>query len=211
MHVLLVGATGEVGSKLLARLLADDRILYVTIWSRRAIDLNNPKLTTRIVDFENLPPESDDDIDAVVCCVGTTIKKAGSRKAFREVDYDICLNVATWAESQGINQFHVISANGANPDSLFFYNRVKGEMEEALFQLPIPYMYVYRPNLIDSDRSEKRPLERFAILLFRALNPLLIGPFRSLASIKSERIAQGIHTRLFDAQVGYHIIASKNI
>ena len=125
---LLVGATGLIGSFLLQRLLASERYASVTVWARRDIGRAHPKLTVEITDFERLE-ERRADAEDVFCCLGTTIKQAGSQAAFRRVDHDYSVALAHAAARSGAQRLLVISALGANPDSTVFYNRVKGEME----------------------------------------------------------------------------------
>jgi uncharacterized protein YbjT (DUF2867 family) len=119
----------------------------------------------------------------VFCCLGTTIKAAGSQQAFRRVDFDYVLAIARWARTAGARRFLVVSALGADPSSRIFYNRVKGEMEQALDALALPSLVVLRPSLLDGDRREVRPGERLTLALTRPLRSLLPGAIRPVRDV----------------------------
>jgi uncharacterized protein YbjT (DUF2867 family) len=165
---LLVGATGLVGSYALGLLARDERFGRVLVLTRRPLEAENlpPKVETRIVDFER--PESFgpvDDLDAVICALGTTIRKAGSKAAFRSVDFGYTMAVAKCAREAGVGRFLVVTSMGTSPKSMLFYSRVKGELEEALKGLGFPYLGIVRPSFLDGHRAEYRAAEHFAIQL----------------------------------------------
>jgi len=175
---LLVGATGLVGSFLLERLLASARYARVVIWARRDLGKAHPKLSVEIVDFERLAQRRVEAED-VYCCLGTTIGKAGSEKAFRHVDFDYPVALAGTAARSGAKRFLVVSALGANTRSRVFYSRVKGEMEEAVRAAAVPKTYVFRPSLLSGPRAEVRWGERIGFAIGALLGPLL-GKFRPI-------------------------------
>jgi uncharacterized protein YbjT (DUF2867 family) len=175
---LLIGATGLVGSFLLERLLASPRYARVVVWARREIGKSHPKLEVEIVDFERLAQrrlEADD----VFCCLGTTIRQAGSQKAFHHVDFDYPVALAGAAARSGAKRFLVVSALGANKRSRVFYNRVKGEMEEAVRIAAVPKTTIVRPSLLAGPRAESRLGERIGLALSALLGPLL-GKYRPI-------------------------------
>jgi uncharacterized protein YbjT (DUF2867 family) len=175
---LLAGATGLVGSFLLERLLASPRYARVVVWARREIGKSHPKLEVEIVDFERLAQrrlEADD----VFCCLGTTIRQAGSQKAFHHVDFDYPVALAGAAARSGAKRFLVVSALGANKRSRVFYNRVKGEMEEAVRIAAVPKTTIVRPSLLAGPRAESRLGERIGLALSALLGPLL-GKYRPI-------------------------------
>lgn len=179
---LLVGATGLIGAFLLERLLASPRYARVTVWARRAIGRTHPRLKVEIVDFERLarqPLEAED----VYCCLGTTIRQAGSQKAFRHVDFDYPVALAGAAARSGARRFLVVSALGANPRSRVFYNRVKGEMEEAVRIAAVPKTHVFRPSLLSGPRKEARLGEWIGLVVGAVLGPLL-GQYRPIHADK---------------------------
>ena len=133
MHVVITGATGEIGKCLLPLLIDENNISKITIVARRALDIDHPKLTQLITDFNQLSEAAIGDADCGVCCLGTTMAKAGSKTAFEQVDFDLRSRLSpNWLNRRTRHQFHVVSASGANKTSFFFYNRVKGAMEEEI-------------------------------------------------------------------------------
>ena len=175
---LLVGATGLIGSFLLQRLLASARYARVTAWVRRDIGKTHPKLKVEIADFERLQ-ERRVDAEDVFCCLGTTIRQAGSQAAFRRVDYDYPVALAMAAAGGGARRLLVVSALGANPDSRVFYNRVKGEMEVAVRAAGVPRTVFVRPSLLSGPRAEPRLGERVGLVVGNILGPLL-GKYRPI-------------------------------
>jgi len=174
---LLVGATGLIGSFLLQRLLASERYASVIAWTRRDIGQTHPKLKVEIVDFERLE-ERRVEAEDVFCCLGTTIKQAGSQAAFRRVDYDYPVALARAAARGGARRLLVVSALGADPDATVFYNRVKGEMEEAV-RAGVPRTILLRPSLLSGPRAEERLGEKIALVIGNIFGPLL-GKYRPI-------------------------------
>jgi uncharacterized protein YbjT (DUF2867 family) len=174
--LLLAGATGLVGGHALRLAMADPRFDRVVVLTRRplpdsvtgkAVDEAGIEmgsgLDVRIVDFDALDQAAAGmPVDAVACALGTTIKKAGSREAFRKVDRDYPVRLAELAARAGADRFILVSSAGANPRSRFFYSRVKGETEEAVAELGIPGVSILRPSLLLGDRDESRPGEEWA-------------------------------------------------
>jgi uncharacterized protein YbjT (DUF2867 family) len=175
---LLVGATGLVGSFLLRRLTENDAYARVTVWVRRRLEQAHPKIRCEVVNFEQLH-ERRVEAEDVFCCLGTTIKKAGSQDAFRQVDYDYPVALAIAAAGGGARRLLVVSALGANPDSGIFYNRVKGEMEIAVRAAGVPATIFFRPSLLSGPRAEVRRGERIGEAIGKVLGPLL-GKYRPI-------------------------------
>ncbi|MGB5944379.1 MAG: NAD(P)H-binding protein [Leeuwenhoekiella sp.] len=190
---IILGITGVTGTALTEQLFKDQDYDTVVSFHRRKSGLAHPKLEEHIVDPTKLTTFAPSvKADVLFCCVGTTMAKAGSKAAFKKVDYDIPLQGAHYCVQHGINNLIVISAMGANKDSRIFYNQVKGEMEEDISQLDIPKTYFVRPALLDSDRTEKRTAERIAIKGFRILNKMLVGPLKKYRSIKAVTVASAM-------------------
>ena len=172
-RLLLVGGTGEVGRAVLAQALADRRVAEFVALTRRPLAVA-ARLTNIVVDFEALPEAAPWwAVDAVVCTLGTTRQAAGSKEKFAAIDRDLPLRIARLARAAGASRFALNSSLGADPRSGNFYLRVKGEAEEAIGQLGYPGYTIVRPSLIDAARDERRPGERLALTLARALNPLI--------------------------------------
>jgi uncharacterized protein YbjT (DUF2867 family) len=182
--VALAGATGLVGRSILEGLLADTSVQSVHVLARRKPRVAHARLTWHIVDFAALSPLPP--VDEVYLALGTTIKVAGSQAAFRAVDFDANLEVARAAVAAGARRSGLVSAMGANAKSRVFYNRVKGELEDALVQLPFEGLVIARPSLLIGDRAALgqpgRPLENVSNLLSKMLGPLIPADYRPIAA-----------------------------
>jgi len=187
----VAGASGLVGRAILQGLLADDSVAAVHALGRRPLDIQHPKLHFRSVDFAALPALPN--VDEVYLALGTTIKVAGSQGAFRAVDYDANLAVARAAQAEGATRAGLVSAMGADSGSRIFYNRVKGELEEALSHLPWRGLVIARPSFLAGDREALgqpvRSGEKLALKLSRVLRPLIPADLRS---IEASRVAQAL-------------------
>lgn len=179
MKLLLLGATGLVGRLVLQAALDDAQVLRITAPVRRPLPLQAPRLHCPVVDYAHLPEDADWwRADAVVCALGTTLKAAGSREAFREVDHGHLLRAARLARRHGTPAFVLTSAAGADAGSRLFYNRVKGEVERDLAALGFASLTLVRPGLIGGARTESRPAERWSQRVLGALGPLLPRAWR---------------------------------
>ena len=180
--VLVAGATGLVGREILAALLADKMVAAVHCVGRRSPGVSHPKLTTHVVELSALPALPK--LDECFIALGTTIKVAGSQAAFRAVDLDAVVAVASAARSAGATRLGVVSAMGADAKSRVFYNRIKGEMEQSLARMGFNSLVIARPSLIEGDRAalgqSDRPGEGVGILLARGLRPLLPANYRAV-------------------------------
>ena len=187
---LLAGATGLVGGYVLKRLLAHPAYSRVEILVRRETPVHDPKLVQRIVEFEHPDPGMDGiGADDVFCCLGTTIRKAGSQEAFRRVDHDYPLALARFAKTVGAGRFLMVSALGADPRSSVFYNRVKGEAEQAIAAIGLPAAHFFRPSLLIGPRAENRPGEKIAAAVGKVIAPLLLGGLRKYRPIHADAVA----------------------
>ncbi|RZI83491.1 MAG: NAD-dependent epimerase/dehydratase family protein [Rubrivivax sp.] len=184
--VLLVGATGLVGQQCLQLLAQDPAVGEVRALVRRPLAVDLPKVEVCVADFDRLESHTEWlEADWVFCALGTTIAKAGSQAAFRQVDFDYPLQVAQLAKAQGAKRFMLVSALGANPKSRVFYNRVKGELEEAIAALGFESVTFARPSFLAGERAEVRLGERIA-LKFGWLMPELYRP------VQARQVAQGL-------------------
>jgi uncharacterized protein YbjT (DUF2867 family) len=187
--VALAGATGLVGRGILEGLLADASVAAVHALGRREPDVAHPKLIPHVVDFKALPPLPP--IDEVYLALGTTIRAAGSQAAFRAVDFEANLSVARAALAAGARRAGLVSAMGADAKSRVFYNRVKGETEEALAQLPFEGLVIARPSLLTGDREALgqpvRTAEKVATAVSRLLGPLIPANYRPVAAVQVAR------------------------
>lgn len=205
MRLILAGATGLVGRHVLALALAEPRVDQVIAPTRRALPAH-PKLLAPVVDFDRLPGDADWwRADAFVCALGTTMKTAGSRDAFRRVDHDYPLTMAQHAHRHGTPACALNSAMGADADARVFYNRVKGELECGLRAVGFRSLTLVRPGLIGGDRDEHRTGEHIAGLVLRALHPVLPPRWRINPA---PHIAQALLDAALDAPDGVHVVDS---
>lgn len=209
---LLVGATGLVGTHCLQTLLADSRYSRIVVISRRSLSVEHPKLTTILIDFKELAKHSEQlKADHVFCCLGTTIKAAGNQKAFREVDFNYTYDIARLTEQEGAKQFLLVSSIGASAGSKIFYNRVKGELEDAVTSLPFQGVVIFRPSLLLGNRAENRPGEKIGKIFMDLFRPFLIKGFRRYRPIQASVIAKAMVEMAKIELQGSHIFESDQI
>jgi uncharacterized protein YbjT (DUF2867 family) len=201
--VLVAGATGLVGRDVLAGLLADDSVAAVHTLGRRDVPLRHPKLIQHKIDFKAASTSSGQalpalpSVDEAFIALGTTIKVAGSQEAFRAVDHDAVIAVAKAAKAAGAMRLGVVSAMGADKRSTIFYNRVKGETEEALATLGFGTLVIARPSFLAGDReSLGQPVrggEKLALRISRMLAPLVPDNYKSIdAKLVARALLQGV-------------------
>ena len=185
---LIVGSTGLIGKRLLQLLLDDPYYQKVKAITRKPLELKHPKLENLVYDFDKLTEyyanlKSDD----VFCCLGTTIRIAKTKEAFRKVDFDYPVEVARIASSQGASKYLLISALGADKDSAIFYNKVKGEVEEAIGHLAFRSYHIFRPSLLLGHRVEERAGEGAATVFFKIFGFLIPSKYKAIDSAKVAR------------------------
>ena len=190
---LVLGASGLVGDLLLRRLAADGRWTRVVTLGRRPLETAGPTHEDHVVDFGRLDEQAAlFACDDLFCCLGTTIKTAGSREAFRRVDVELPRWAAQLAHSAGATQMLLVSALGADPDSRIFYNRAKGEAERAVSEVGFEAVQIFRPSLLAGDRDEVRVGERVALAVLRPLSPLLGGALAALRPTEATDVARAM-------------------
>lgn len=209
---LIAGATGMVGKKLLSLLLDCPDYGKVFVLSRRIVDIDHQKLQVIISDFNRLDFElPDEKIDDVFCCLGTTIKEAGSAVEFRKVDFDYCLQLAEACQKRGARHFLLISSIGANARSPLLFVRTKGELEEALKKLNYPALSIFRPSMLDGDREEKRPAEEIMLKVLRPLSIFTKLLMPALTPVKDREVAVAMLEGAKTPSQGVRLISSKEI
>lgn len=206
----MAGATGLVGREILAALLTDKRYAAVHCVGRRPLAISHPKLFGHVVDFENLTSlPGIDQIDDVFIALGTTIKVAGSQAAFRAVDFAAVVALARVAKAAGAVKLGVISAMGASTASAIFYNRVKGEMEEALAGLGYRVLVIARPSMLAGERETltqaPRPAERLGLLAMTLFKPLIPANYRAIAATQ---VARALLKTLYRTEQGTRVLLS---
>lgn len=187
---LILGATGLVGKEVLKQALEDPIYSKIKIIVRSPQEIQHSKLEELVIDFRKMEQyENEFAVDHVYCCLGTTIKKAKSKEKFRLVDYEYPLLAARLSKGRA-EKFLIISAQGANANSPFFYNKIKGELERDLIALGLPNLIIFRPSLLLGDRQEDRPMEKIAGKMMRLINPLFSGPLKKYAAIEASYVAE---------------------
>ena len=207
---LIAGSTGLVGRELLILLVENPTYEKVIALVRKKNAYQHEKLIQVETDFNDLATVSSSfrGVNDVFCCLGTTMKNAGSKNAFRKVDFEYPVNLAAFAEKNSCTGFYCISAMGADFKSRVFYNRVKGEMEQKVSGNKIPSIYFFRPSLLIGYREEVRSGERMAIALFRALAFIFWGPLKNLKGIPSSKVAVAMMNAADNPEKGKHTVLS---
>jgi uncharacterized protein YbjT (DUF2867 family) len=210
---LIAGATGLVGRECLVRLLDEDGYERVLALVRRPLPQSDPKLDVRIVDFDRLGAAETEfpACDDVFCCLGTTMKQAGSEEAFRRVDFTYVVALASQALQHGARQFLLVSSLGANPRSPVFYSRVKGETEAAIIALPFEGRQIFRPSILSGERAEDRPGERAGLVAMRGMRFALRGRLRKYRPIPATAVAAAMVQVALRAPRGVNIFESDEI
>ncbi|WP_409344103.1 oxidoreductase [Paenibacillus sp. MBLB4367] len=210
---LLFGATGLIGRELLTILLDSRHYDAVIAVVRKPLKLSHPKLTQHVVDFAKLGDfASAFQADDVFCCLGTTIRKAGSQEAFAKVDVEYPLAIARLTEQAGARHMAVVSSIGAKADSRTFYLRMKGQMEEGVRRLGPPSVHAFRPSFLLGEREEVRTGEQIASALSRIFAFLLAGPLRKYKPIPGRTVALAMHNAAQrPAQLGFAAFESDEI
>lgn len=209
---LVAGSTGLVGGHLLQKLLDSDAYARVVTLGRRPAPPRGEKHTHHVVSFDHLDAAREHlHADDVFCALGTTIKKAGSKEAFEQVDFHYVRHLARITREAGARQFLLVSAHGANPHSLVFYNRVKGEAERAVGIEPFAGVYLFRPSLLMGERDEPRPAEAFFQKAMRPLAPLMIGPLANARPIEARDVAAAMVGAALAAPGGVRVYEGKEM
>jgi uncharacterized protein YbjT (DUF2867 family) len=210
---IIAGATGLIGKQLLFNLIESEAYDKIIALVRKEIPFNSPKLIQVIVDFDNLPLIAANlKADDVFCCLGTTIRKAGSQAAFKKVDYDYCLNLANETYKNESKNFFLVSALGANSSSKIFYNKVKGELEEAISKVGFNSFYIFRPSLLLGNRNDFRLGEKIMQIIMKPISKIMFGSMKKYAAIESIQVAKAMYwLAITNNKKGTQIISNKQM
>lgn len=206
----VVGASGLVGREVVAYLCGDVGVDAVHLMLRRAQSGfgRSPKLLEHLIDFDRMADADWPACEALICCLGTTIRAAGSRQAFRKVDFDYVVKSAQQSQQAGATRLMVVSAMGADRNSRIFYNRVKGEMEAAVASLDFDAVLIFRPSFLSGDRIEKRAGERLALSVLTLGNMFLPKKYRS---VPARAVARAMVESLHQPHRGVRVIESDEL
>jgi uncharacterized protein YbjT (DUF2867 family) len=205
---LVAGATGLVGNELINELITNNNYQKVIVLSRREVKVSNSKLEVILIDFNHLEELIlTEKIDECFCSLGTTQKKSG-KKGLYQVDYEYVIKLAQLCNRNNIAKFLVVSSQGANPDSTFFYMQTKGRMEEAVKITGIETVYIVRPSLITGTREEVRFAEVMGYYLYKVFTPLMVGKLRKLRPVSGHQIAKSMIALAQESEKGNFTIES---
>lgn len=209
MKVVIAGATGLTGGLCLQELLSHQLVSEVISVGRRSTGITHPKLKeilyTDTTGMESLAA------DAFICCLGTTMKKAGSKSAFRFADLELPLQIAEILKANGCRIAAVISSMGASSKSRIFYSRTKGQMEEGFRALHFDSLSILRPSIISGQRKEKRTGERIGLAVMKGIDRLLPRSMRHYKYIEAQTIAQALVTAVLQRNAGTAVYLSDDV
>lgn len=206
--LLIVGATGLVGSEVLRLALADTRVSQVVALTRKPLP-SHPKLQNPVVDFKNLPDDASWwHVDAAICALGTTAKKTPDPEEYRVIEVEYPLAIARGVKAHGGKSFGFISAKGASPKSVVNYLRLKAEAEKELTKLQFESLTIVRPGLLQGKRHEKRVAESLGNLLLGLLKPLLPPRMRP---VPAHKVARSLLLSALNASQEIRIIESEEL
>jgi uncharacterized protein YbjT (DUF2867 family) len=198
MDCIVAGGTGLVGRNLIAELSAEPGVKNITALARTALFKKTDKVKVLKTSFEQLELLELPEAQAGFCCLGTTIKKAGSREVFYRVDHDYVIAFAKACQAVGVKSFFYVSAHGADPSSRIFYNQVKGRTERDLGRLEFERLVIIRPSLLLGDRNEARPVEKAAQIVSRYVGPFMKGPLEKIRPVEAAKVAKKLKSAAFE-------------
>lgn len=204
--VVVIGATGLVGSALVQELTDDPQVAEIRILSRRALTYASDKIKVIQTDLSQPEPSAFDNATALYCGIGTTRKKTPDQKQYIAIDHGITIAAAKAAKSKGVSEVHLISAVGADVKSKIFYSRLKGEIERDLIALNFDRTLIYQPSILIGPRAEKRFGEKIAQVLSPAFDLFLIGKLQKYHSISAKELAVTMHRFSFNARQGLQVL-----
>lgn len=209
---IIAGSSGLVGTELLHRLCAEKSFSKVKLLVRRPSGFIHIKVQEFIVDFDHIETFREHITgDIFYSCLGSTKAKTPDKCRYYQIDHDLPVHMAKIALDNGMGQFHIVSAIGANSRSSNFYLKMKGETENDITALSFTSAHIYRPSLITGNREEKRLAEKIAIGLFKFLNPLIPGKLKKYRSIQATDIARAMIRQSLKALNGIHYYESDKI
>jgi uncharacterized protein YbjT (DUF2867 family) len=211
MKAIVLGGTGLIGGELIQQLINENNYAEIHIIGRRPTDHKSSKIFFHQVNMNEISNYADlFNVDSVFCCLGTTIKTAGSQEAFRQVDYEMVVNSAKAVEGKA-KQFLMVSSVGANSKSGNFYLRTKGETEDAIMQLNIPNVTIVRPSMLFGNRKEKRIGEKIGIVFMKMFEPVMLGGLKKYRGIEASKVAGAMIKLSLDVNSGKRIYESQHL
>lgn len=208
---LLFGSTGLVGGHVLNYLIQNSNYSKIKLFVRSFTGINNPKIEIIKTDFNNLNKHAEDiKGDECFCCIGTTKKKSPNKNEYQKIELDIPKKIAQIAKSNSVKSFFFVSSGYANPKSSGEYLKFKGLVEEEIKNLNFDKIGIMRPSFLLGERQEERVGEKFGIIIFKLLTPILIGSFRKMRPIQSEIVARAM-IKLANENIDQSVFESNEI
>ncbi|MDB5062310.1 MAG: nucleoside-diphosphate sugar epimerase [Mucilaginibacter sp.] len=209
---IIAGASGLIGSNLLNILLEHHQYDEVSVLVRKELPFHHKKLVQLVIDFDELNNYAEAITGhALFCCLGTTKAKTPNKEEYRKIDHDYPLRLAQFAKQNGVSQFHLVSSIGANAKSATFYLKLKGELEEDIQKLKLTTLHIYQPSMLIGDRKENRLAEKILGIIFKIIDPLLVGRFKKYRSIKASTVANAMFKKSLETDTGTFIHTSDKI
>lgn len=202
---LLAGATGLIGNHVLELLLADNVYSKVIALSRKPLVTRHAKLENVLVNIDEWAKLNSLKADDVFCCLGTTIRQAKTKAAFRKVDFEYPVELAKALKQNGATTFLLVSALGADKNSRIFYNRVKGEVEESICMLNYQATHIFRPSLLLGDRKEQRSGEDAAKVFYKIFGGLIPQKYKG---VEAAKVAKAMAAEAKSGKQGLHVYES---
>lgn len=206
---LIIGSTGLIGSELLQILLDNPEYTSVVTFVKRDTGIQNPKLTQHIIDFDK--PETYKEFvvgDDFFCTIGTTIKKAGSQKAFKKVDFEYPKQFALFAQENKVKNYLLISSLDANAKSSNFYLKTKGEIQDFLKTCNFESVSILQPSLLLGDRNEFRFAEKAGAFVMKLVSFVFVGKLKKYKAIQGNTVAKALYRIAQKNKKGFHIYES---
>jgi uncharacterized protein YbjT (DUF2867 family) len=207
MTICISGASGLVGNEILIQLLNDPQIEKVLVLARNPLGFGHAKMQVVLVPFDQLDQlEVAEKIDVAFCALGTTLKKAGSKKRQQEIDRDYVISFGRFCKKAGVEKIGVVSSIGASEKSSNFYLRTKGEMELGVIQLEISHTVFIRPSFLIGPRKEKRFSEKIIQGFLFLISPLLMGKAKKYRGVHASKVARNLIENTLSHGKGIHYI-----
>lgn len=210
---IIAGASGFIGTFLIDILLNSKEYTKVKVLVRKPLAISHPKLQQCVIslDDKNALADCVEKEDVVFCCLGTTMKVAGSKEAFYKVDYSYPAYLGEIAKAKGVSHFLIVTASGSSEKSLFYYSQVKGKIEQYLQSLGFDSLHIFRPSLLMGERKEHRSGEKVAQKVMTFLNYFMVGPLKRAKGIHGKTVAESLYRHSLDTKKGLFIWESEQI
>jgi uncharacterized protein YbjT (DUF2867 family) len=209
---IIAGASGLIGSNLVNILLEAPQYAEVLVIVRKELPVKHKKLVQLVINFDELDNYTEAITGhTVFSCLGTTKSQTPDEKQYRKIDYNYPLQLAHIAKQNGVDQFHVVTALGANKNSSTFYLKLKGELEDELQKAGLKTLHIYQPAMLMGERKRNHLLEKIATGIFKVIDPLLMGVLKKYRSIKGATVANAMFKKSLESATGTFIYTSDKI